>query len=72
MKSRGDEFRKKLIPLLDDTDRIIKYYVARELLALVPERSRQIIEDNSRQGDAIVGDAGMLLYFIDSGIYTPE
>ena len=72
MKSRGYEFRKKLIPLLENADRIVQYYAARELLALVPERSRQIIEENSKQGDAIAGDAGMLLYFIDSGIYKSE
>jgi len=72
MKLRGRQFRIKLIPLLEAQDRIIRYYAARELLALVPERSRQIVEENSRQGDAIAGDAGMLLYTIDSGIYTPE
>jgi len=72
MKSRGRGVRAKLIPLLEDQDRIVQYYAARELLALVPERSRQIVEENSRQGDAIAGDAGMLLYTIASGIYKPE
>lgn len=72
IRARSREYRLSLAPLLEDQNRYVQYYAARQLLALVPGRSRQIIEENSRQGDAIAGDAGMLLYTIDSGIYKPE
>jgi hypothetical protein len=61
-----------LKPLLDEGDRFVCYYAARQLLALVPDRSLKIIEENSRRGDAIAGDAGMLLYALETGIYKPD
>jgi hypothetical protein len=70
--SRGHAFRMTLAPFLKDENRFVQYYAACHLLALVPERSREIVEENSKQGDAIAGDAGMLLYTIESGIYKPD
>jgi hypothetical protein len=72
IRARGLAVRLRLAPLLDNEDRFVRYYAARQLLALVPERSRQIIEENAKQRDAIAGDAGMLLYTLDSGIYKPD
>jgi hypothetical protein len=70
-RARGDNARLQLVSLLSDQDRFIRYYAAGELLALAPERSRQIIEENANMGDAIAGDAGMLLDDLDDGSYTP-
>jgi len=72
MRRRGYQFRIKLAPLLEDKDRFVQYYAARQLLAIMPERSRRIIEENAKQGDALAGHAGMLLHTIDSGIYRPK
>jgi len=49
----------------------VRYYAAGELLALAPEECRQIIEENATMGDAIAGDAGMLLDGLEDGSYTP-
>ena len=40
LRSRGTEARLMLVPLLDDKDRFVRYYTARKLLALVPDRAR--------------------------------
>jgi hypothetical protein len=69
--SRGHLARMSLEPLLDSKNRFIQYYAAQALLALVPERSRQIIEENSKLHDAIAGDAGMLLDGLNDGSYVP-
>src|SRR5580704_15525501 len=66
LRARGRNSRLRLAPLLDDKNRFVRYYTARQLLGLVPERSRQIIEENAKQGDAIAGDAGMLIDALDS------
>jgi hypothetical protein len=57
---------------LESKNRYIQYYAALELEGLVPERCRRIIGENAKQGDAIAGDAGMHLYFVDSGVYKPD
>jgi hypothetical protein len=72
IRFRGKTAWLLLVPLLDSNERFIQYYAARQLLSIVPDRSRQIIENNAKQGDAIAGDAGMLLYALDSGIYKPD
>jgi len=71
LRARGRDARSQLMPLLRDADRFVRYYAAGELLALVPDQSRQIIEENAKMGDAIAGDAGMLLDGLEDGSYTP-
>jgi hypothetical protein len=72
VRERGRHTLAKLLPLLDDRNRFVQYYAARQLHALAPERCRQIIEDNAKQGDAIAGDAGMHLSALDNGLYKPD
>jgi hypothetical protein len=72
LRARGVEARLRLAPLLNDKNRYVQYYAALELEGLIPERCRQIIEDNAKQGDAIAGDAGMHLDAVDSGFSKPD
>jgi hypothetical protein len=73
LRSRGWEARQQLIPLLDQSDRFVRYYAAKALLGVVPERARTIIEWNAKHGfDAIAGDANGLLRAFDSGEYKPD
>jgi hypothetical protein len=72
LRARGRDTRLLLAPLLDDKNRFVQYYAARELEGLIPERCRQIIEWNAKQRDAIAGDAGMHLDAVDSGFYKPD
>jgi hypothetical protein len=72
LRSRGRQARMKLAPLLNDKDRFVRYYAARHLLGLLPDRTRKIIEENASGRDAIAGDAGMLLSGLDSGQYKPS
>jgi hypothetical protein len=65
--------RLKLVPLLDDKDRFVRYYTAGKLLGVVPDRARPIIEWNGKYWfDAIAGDARGLLREFDAGEYTPD
>ena len=72
LRKRGVKTRLLLASLLDNANRFVQYYAARHLEGLMPERSRQIIEWNSKQRDAIAGDAGMHLDAVDSGFYKPD
>lgn len=73
LRSRGREARMALVSLLDSDDRFVRYYAAKKLLGLVPERARPVIEWNYKYGfDPIAGDAGMLLAALDSGQYKPD
>jgi hypothetical protein len=73
LRSRGPSSRLKLLPLLDEADRFIRYYTAKKLLGLVPDRARTEIERNAKYGfDAIAGDANGLLRAFDSGEYKPD
>lgn len=73
LRSRGDDVRMLLLPLLDSDDRFVRYYAARYLIALAPERSRQVIEYvASHSFDALALDAGMTLYSFDNGIFRPD
>lgn len=65
LRERGPESRLKLAALLDDDNRFVRYYAARELLTILPSRCRPIIEENTTAFDAIAGDAGMCLYMFD-------
>src|SRR5438874_2492016 len=47
LRSRGREARLKLLPLLDEKDRFVRYYAAKKLLGLVPDRARAVIAWNA-------------------------
>jgi hypothetical protein len=73
LRLRGKNARLKLMPLLDDSDRFVRYYAAKKLLGLVPGRARAVIEWNANYWfDAIAGDAGMTLDDLDAGFYKPD
>ena len=72
LRKRGPKTRLLLVPLLDEANRFVQYYAAKHLEGLIPERCRQIIEWNTKQRDAIAGDAGMHLDAVDSGFYKPK
>ena len=72
LHKRGPKTRLLLAPLLDEANRFVQYYAAKHLEGLIPGRCREIIEWNSKQRDAIAGDAGMRLDAVDSGFYKPQ
>ena len=73
LRSRGREARIMLVPLLEDEDRFVRYYAAKYLLGLVPDRARRVIEEIAKfKYDALCGDAGMCLYALDAGIFKPD
>jgi hypothetical protein len=73
LRSRGREARQQLVPLLDHQDRFVRYYAAKELLGLAPERARAVIEWNAKYGfDAIAGDAKGFLRAFDTGKFKPD
>jgi hypothetical protein len=70
IKARGA--RTKLAKLLSDDNRFVRYYTAQELYGLFPAQCRPIIEENTREFDAIAGDARGFLRAIDEGTYKPQ
>ena len=73
LRTRGREARIKLVPLLDDKDRFVRYYAALYLLAIVADRARAVIEWNYKNRfDALAGDAGMTLHNLDTGVFKPD
>src|SRR5215470_15019234 len=70
IKARGA--RMKLATLLLHDNRFVRYYAAQELYGLLPDQCRPIIEENTREFDAIAGDARGFLRAIDEGTYKPE
>lgn len=73
LRARGFTARLKLVRLLDDDDRFVRYYAAAKLLGIMPGRARSIIEWNAKYGfDAIAGDARGLLRAFDTGEYKPD
>lgn len=73
LRGRGRHAREALLPLLNNKNRFVRYYTAVHAFALAPERARAIIEWNHKFWfDAIAGDAGMTLYFLDNGEYKPD
>ena len=70
IKARGA--RMKLVKLLSDDNRFVRYYAAQELYGLFPQQCHPIIEENTREFDAIAGDARGFLRAIDEGTYKPE
>jgi hypothetical protein len=72
IKERGLNCRLKLAALLISDNRFVRYYAAQELYGLLPDQCRPIIEANTREFDAIAGDARGFLRAIDEGTYKPE
>ena len=73
LRSRGREARMALSPLLEDDDRFVRYYAARYILGVFPDRARAVIEEIAKyKYDALCGDAGMCLYALDKGIFQPD
>lgn len=73
VSARGNEARSALVPLLDHPDRFVRYYAAKNLLAVAPERARAIIEWNHKYWfDALAFDAGMTLHNLDTGLFKPD
>ncbi len=71
LRSRGGDARLRLAVLLESPDRFVRYYAAKELYGLLPNQCRPIIEANTREFDAIAGDARGFLRAIDEGTYKP-
>jgi hypothetical protein len=72
IKSRGLNSRLKLAALLKSDNRFVRYYTAQELYGLLPDQCRPIIEKNTKEFDAIAGDARGFLRAIDDGSYKPQ
>jgi hypothetical protein len=71
LRHRGQQSRLKLAVLLQNNDRFVRYYTARELFGLLPQPCRSIIEENTKEFDAIAGDARGFLRAIDEGTFKP-
>ena len=69
IKARG--CRMNLAKLLNNDNRFVRYYAAQELYGPLPQLCRPIIEENTREFDAIAGDARGFLRAIDEGAYKP-
>ncbi len=72
LRARGQQSRLKLAPLLEHNNRFVRYYVAKELIGLIPMQSRNILEENAKEFDAIAGDARGFLRSLDTGRYEPD
>lgn len=73
LRARGRDARLRLLPLLADKDRFVRYYTAKKLLGVVPDRARAVIEGVAEpKYDALSLDAGMCLYALDEGIFRPD
>src|SRR5262249_25383433 len=63
LRARGRQARMSLSPLLDNKNRFVRYYAAKYLLGLVPDRARRVIEEIAEfKYDALCLDAGMTLH----------
>ena len=70
LRARGKAVHEQLVSLLAHENRFVRYYAAKVLLAIVPDRAREVIEENARLWfDAIAGDAGMTLLALERGLY---
>ncbi len=73
LRTRGTAARLSLLPLLDEKDRVVRYYAAQHLLGIVPERAREVIEDTANCWfDSIAADARITLCRLASGEYKPD
>jgi len=73
LRARGREVRLRLVPLLRDPDRFVRFYAAEKLLGLVPSESRAVMEWNAKyQADSIAANARGFLRALDAGTYKPD
>jgi len=73
LKSRPGDQRSVLLTLYDHKNRQVQVKAAKATLAIAPEAARaklQAIRDSGWQPQAL--DAGMCLWTIEQGIYTPS
>jgi hypothetical protein len=72
LRSRGLASRLNC-SLLDDKNRLVRYYAAKRLYGVATDRARKVLEDNARFWfDPIAADARETLHMIDSGEYKPQ
>jgi|SRR5580704_15706880 hypothetical protein len=72
LRTRGGDARLALAPLLDDSDRFVRFYAAVYLLSLLPDKSRAVMEWNAKYGGgSIAADARRFLRGLDEGTYKP-
>jgi uncharacterized protein DUF2019 len=73
LRARGQEARLALEPLLNSSERFVRYYAAIYLLGAAPEKARKVIEEVAEPNfDALSGEAGMTLFSLDNGIFKPD
>ena len=66
---RGRDAMLELLPLLESKDRFVSYYAATQLIGIIPNKARAVVEWNAKFGfDAIAGDARMMLIELDRSI----
>jgi len=71
-RTRGGEVRTMLVPLLGHPKQGARYYAAKHLLAIAPERARSVIEQVAAGVGPVAGAAGMTLHALDTGIFKPD
>jgi len=73
LRARGPETRSKLLLLLDDQDRLVRYYAAQHLLGIAPGHARKTLEENTKFWfDLIAAEARGTLHMLDNGEYKPD
>lgn len=72
LKNRPGDQRSALLPLFDHPNVQVRLMAARLTLAVAPATARQALEDieNSKEYPQAM-DAGMSLWALDEGIFTP-
>ena len=73
LKARGRDARLALKPLLQHRNPQVRLNAAQDLLAVIPQEARSILQDlrDSRAGPQCL-DAGMTLWNLDRGVFTPD
>jgi hypothetical protein len=73
LRARGRAARLRLLPILDEKDRVVRYYAAQRLLGIAPDRARGVIEETANCWfDSIAADARMTVRRLSSGGYKPD
>ncbi len=73
LRKRGTKARLSLVRLLDDPNRLVRFYAAIYLLGLVPNKARAILEWNAKYGcDPLGANARGFLQGLDEGTYKPD
>jgi hypothetical protein len=73
LRARGDTARLELLPLLQASDRFVRYYAAIYLLALVPDQARAELKLSAKYGtDTLAVNARSFLDALENGSYKPS